>query len=89
MAAGLSDEAFAVRDGLLTRNLGIVPYARIQSVRVVQGPAQRLLGLATVHVDAAGGSGAAAQDRDLTEAWQWAAELTARARAARSARTTP
>jgi putative membrane protein len=85
IGAGLSSEVFAVRDGLLTRNLVIVPYARIQSVRVVRGPVQRLLGLATVHVDAAGGSGAAAQDRDVTEAWDWAAELTARARTARSA----
>ncbi|HEX2770845.1 MAG TPA: PH domain-containing protein [Micromonosporaceae bacterium] len=89
MGAGRSGDVFAVRDGVLTRNLVIVPYARIQSVRVVRGPVQRLLGLATVHVDAAGGSGAAAQDRDLTEAWEWAAELTARARAARSARPTP
>lgn len=89
MGAGLSSEVFAVRDGVVTRNLVIVPYARIQSVRVVRGPVQRLLGLATVHVDAAGGSGAAAQDRDVTEAWEWAADLTARAQAARSPRTTP
>lgn len=60
-----------------------MPYARIQSVRVVQGPAQRRLGLATVHADTAGGSGAAAHDRDLAEAWGLAAELTARAHAAR------
>jgi putative membrane protein len=86
MGAGLSSEVFAVREGLLTRNLVMVPYARIQSVRVVRGPVQRLLGLATVHVDAAGGSGAAAQDRDVAEAWAWAAELTNLARLARSAR---
>jgi putative membrane protein len=89
MGAGLTDEVFAVREGLLTRNLVMVPYARIQSVRVVRGPLQRLLGLATVHVDAAGGSGAAAQDRDVGEAWEWAADLAARARAARSAPRAP
>ncbi|WP_374559645.1 PH domain-containing protein [Micromonospora sp. RHAY321] len=83
LGAGLFDRVFATRSGLLTRQLAIVPYARIQSVRVVQGPVQRRLGLATVHADTAGGSGAAAQDRDLAEAWALAAELTARAHAAR------
>ncbi|MEO3780789.1 PH domain-containing protein [Micromonospora sp. B11E3] len=83
VGAGLDERVFAARSGLLTRQLAIVPYARIQSVRVTQGPAQRRLGLATVHADTAGGSGAAAHDRDLAEAWWLAAELTARARAAR------
>ncbi|MBW4702155.1 PH domain-containing protein [Micromonospora sp. RL09-050-HVF-A] len=86
LGAGLHERVFAVRSGLLTRQLALVPYARIQSVRVVQGPAQRRLRLATVHVDTAGGSGAAAYDRDLAQAWALAAELTARAHAARRAR---
>ncbi|MER5456018.1 PH domain-containing protein [Micromonospora sp. NPDC002389] len=83
LGAGLTDEVFAVRSGLLTRQLTMVPYARFQSVRVVQGPIQRLLGLATVHVDTAGGAGAAAVDRDVADAWALAAELTARGEAAR------
>ncbi|WP_433539267.1 PH domain-containing protein [Micromonospora sp. CA-249363] len=83
LGAGLFDQVFATRSGLLTRQLAIVPYARIQSVRVVQGPVQRRLRLATVYADTAGGSGAAAQDRDLFEAWSLAAELTTRARTAR------
>jgi putative membrane protein len=83
LGAGLAERVFAVRSGLLTRQLAIVPYARIQSVRVVQGPFQRRLGLATVHADTAGGAGAAAVHRDVTEAWALAAELTARSRAAR------
>ncbi|GAA2712273.1 PH domain-containing protein [Micromonospora olivasterospora] len=85
VGAGLDERVFAARSGLLTRQLAIVPYARIQSVRVTQGPVQRRLRLATVHADTAGGSGAAAHDRDLAEAWWLAAELTARARAARLA----
>lgn len=85
LGAGLAEGVFAVRHGLLTRELVVVPYARIQSVRVVQGPLQRWLRLATVHADTAGGTGAAAQDRDLGEAWALAAELSARARSARSA----
>ncbi|MGS2615445.1 PH domain-containing protein [Micromonospora sp. LZ34] len=85
LGAGLHERVFAVRSGLLTRQLAIVPYARIQSVRVVQGPIQRRLRLATVHADTAGGAGAAAHDRDLAEAWALAAELTARAHGARRA----
>jgi putative membrane protein len=83
LGAGLTPEVFVVRHGLLTRQLIAVPYARIQSVRVVQGPLQRRLRLATVHADTAGGTGAAAQDRDVSEARAMAAELTARARVAR------
>ncbi|MET7667973.1 PH domain-containing protein [Micromonospora luteifusca] len=81
--AGLFDQVFVTRSGRLTRQLVIVPYARIQSVRVVQGPLQRRLGLASVHADTAGGSGATAQDRDLAEAWTLAADLNARAHTAR------
>ncbi|GIJ77537.1 PH domain-containing protein [Micromonospora phaseoli] len=83
LGAGLTEQVFVVRSGLLTRRLTIVPYARFQSVRVVQGPVQRLLGLATVHADTAGGSGAAAVDRDIADAWALAAELTTRSQIAR------
>jgi putative membrane protein len=83
IGAGLTDRVFVSRWGLLTRELTIVPYARIQSVRVVQGPWQRRLRLATVYADTAGGPSGAARDRDLHEAWAFAAELTARARLAR------
>ncbi|WP_374709221.1 PH domain-containing protein [Micromonospora sp. AKA38] len=85
VGVGLDERVFVARSGLLTRSVTLVPYARIQSVRVTQGPAQRRLRLATVHADTAGGAGAAAVDRDLADAWELAAELTARAQAARSA----
>ncbi|MEV4118370.1 PH domain-containing protein [Micromonospora sp. NPDC049645] len=84
LGAGLFERVFATRSGRVTRQLVIVPYARIQSVRVVQGPIQRRLGLASVHADTAGGSGATAQDRDLAEAWALAADLTTRAHHART-----
>ena len=51
----------------------------------MQGPRQRWLGLATVHVDTAGSLRAVAHHRDLAEARQLAGELTERARAARAA----
>lgn len=85
LGAGLADGVFAVRSGRLTRRVVLLPYARIQSVRVVRGPVQRRLGLASVHVDAAAGFTAVARDRDVAEAWALAAELTRRARAARAA----
>ena len=87
LGAGLAREVFATRDGLLTRRVVLVPYARIQSVRVVQGPLQRRLRLATVYADTAGHLTPAAADRDLDEAWALAAELAIRARAARGAPT--
>ncbi|GAA1653919.1 PH domain-containing protein [Catellatospora bangladeshensis] len=83
LAAGLTDAGFAAVDGLTTRQLTVVPYARIQSVRVVQGPWQRRLDLATVYVDVAGATPAAAVHRTIAEAFGWAGELTERARAAR------
>ena len=81
--AGLTDHVFVTRWGLLTRELSLVPYARLQSVRVVQGPIQRWLRLATVHADAAGGRSGVARDRDLAEAWMLAEQLATRARRAR------
>jgi putative membrane protein len=83
LGAGLSPEVFITREGWLTRQMSLVPYARLQSVRVVQGPVQRMLGLATVHVDTAGGRSAAARDRDLGDAWVLADQLAVRARLAR------
>jgi putative membrane protein len=85
LGAGLTDEVYAVRDGRITRQLVIVPYARIQSVRVTQGPLQRLLGLASVHADTAGSLTATGHHRALVEAREFAAELTARAARARTA----
>jgi putative membrane protein len=83
----LADVAFVTRDGLLTRQLVVVPYGRIQSVRIRQGPLQRLLRVASVWVDTAGGGLAAvAPHRDVSEAVALAAELAERSRLARAAR---
>lgn len=51
MGAG-ADERFVVsREGWLTRRTHVVPHARVQSLRISQGPWQRRLGLADLHVD--------------------------------------
>jgi putative membrane protein len=83
MGVGLTAEVFVSRWGLLTREMTLVPYARLQSVRVVQGPVQRLFRLATVVADTAGGRSGQARDRDVNEAWALAEQLAGRARLAR------
>lgn len=50
-AHALAGSAVVGREGVLTRRWTAVPYARIQSLRVRQGPLERLLGLASVHID--------------------------------------
>jgi putative membrane protein len=80
----LTGTAFVTRDGLLTRKVTIVPYARIQSVRIRQGPLQRLFRVASVWADTAGGGlEAVALHRDAAEALALATELAERSRAAR------
>lgn len=80
----MHERAFVVRHGLMVNTYIALPYARIQSVRVVQGPIQRMQGLATVRAMTAGGIGhvAHASHRDVREAVAMAAELRERADAA-------
>lgn len=82
--AALNERVFVVRHGVMVNTYTAVPYARIQSVRVVQGRIQRLQGLATVRAMTAGGVGhdAVASHRDAGEAMAMAAELRERADAA-------
>ncbi|GAB3228040.1 hypothetical protein GCM10027447_19730 [Glycomyces halotolerans] len=79
--AGLGDEVFTVRYGLVKTSTIAVPYARIQQVEVTQGPLQRLQRLATVRARIAGSAShdAVAVHRDAAEAVTLAAELRVRA----------
>ncbi|MDQ1627938.1 MAG: putative rane protein [Actinomycetota bacterium] len=54
-AAGADDKVFVARRGRLRRETDVVPHERVQSVRLTQGPIQRRLSLATVHVDTSPG----------------------------------
>lgn len=83
LGVGLTGTVVATRDGWLRPQLVLVPLARIQSVRVVQGRLQRALGLATVHVDTAGALHAVARHRGAAEAYDLAGTLASAARAAR------
>lgn len=61
-----------------------VPLAKVQSIRRVEGPVQRRLRLATVHLDTAGRNiHAAARDRDRLETATLLAQLPAACRQAR------
>jgi putative membrane protein len=79
------DERYAVtRTGRLARVTSWVPLEKVQSLRRVEGPAQRPLRLATVHLDTAGRNvHAALRDLDREESLASLDELTRLARAAR------
>jgi putative membrane protein len=81
---GRTDTCVATTSGRLRRVTCWVPLEKVQSLRHVQGPVQRRLRLASVHVDTAGRAAhATLRDRDVAEAARALAELTDLARAAR------
>lgn len=51
LGAGWDQHTFAIRRGRITRHLSALPHARTQSVRWTQGPWERALNLASMHVD--------------------------------------
>lgn len=74
LAVGWDESTFAIRRGRVTRHLAALPHARTQSVRWTQGPWERALDLASMHVDTTPGpvtvSGlhlASAQAREIAE----------------------
>jgi len=64
----VTDAVFAARHGLLRRSLALVPHAKVQSVRLVQGPWERLWRVADVHVDTGANKTVTARLRDAQEA---------------------
>jgi len=85
----VTDQVFAARSGRITRRIEVAPHARVQSVRVTQGPWERRLGLASVHADLAPGPVSdVARHIDLAAARPLAdaeADLARRGRRGRSA----
>jgi putative membrane protein len=85
---GRSDTCVVTRTGRIRRVTSWVPLAKAQSFRRVQGPFQRRLRLASVHVDTAGRSmHATLRDRDVAEADGALWELVGLGRAARGSPT--
>lgn len=84
----IGPEATYISGGLLRRRLWIVPYAKVQTLAVTSGPLQRMLGLATLRIDTAGGSmsgGPTIADLPTDQAGALAEGLLVRFYAARSA----
>jgi putative membrane protein len=81
---GLTDTVAVSRDGWLRLRQVVVPLERVQSVRILQGPLQRLLRLATVHLDTAGGLNVIGRFRDADEAYRLSEAVRSGLRLARS-----
>jgi putative membrane protein len=82
---GSDDRYLVASRGRICRQTTWVPLEKVQSIRWVQGPLQRRLGLATVHLDVAGRRvSAKIEDRDSSEALEIMSRLPDLARAARS-----
>lgn len=84
-AAGADDVAFVARRGVVCSQTDVVSHLRAQSVRLTAGPRQRLLGVATVHVDSSPGPvQVSANRRDAREARAMVESEAERARRARA-----
>jgi putative membrane protein len=84
LAAGHTDVLVTAVTGRVRRTTTWIPMVKTQSIRRIQGPWQRRLGLASVHLDAAGRRVRAEfRDRSVSEADTLMDELTALSRAAR------
>ncbi|CAL9494985.1 hypothetical protein SUDANB105_03296 [Streptomyces sp. enrichment culture] len=79
----VTDAVFAARRGLLGRSLALVPHAKVQSVRLTQGPWERVWGLADVRVDTGAGHTVTARLRDAEEATRLLQEQAERSRTGR------
>ncbi|MFI8102554.1 PH domain-containing protein [Streptomyces sp. NPDC086023] len=79
----VSPEVFAVRHGRLCRRTELVPHAKVQSVRLTQGPWERARDVADVHVDHGANGTVTARLRGSAEAAGVLAAQAARSRTGR------
>ncbi|MCB0917931.1 MAG: PH domain-containing protein [Actinobacteria bacterium] len=83
LSVGWNDRVFVTERGKYVNRIAVVPHARTQSVRVTQGPWERSLGLASMHVDSPPGPvTVVALYREVAEAQRLAQEQNDRAQAA-------
>ncbi|WP_411103352.1 PH domain-containing protein [Streptomyces sp. cmx-4-9] len=80
----VSPEVFAARRGRLCRRTEIVPHAKVQSVRLAQGPWERARAVADVHVDTGANGTVTARLRGAAEAAELLAAQAARSRTSRA-----
>ncbi|GAA1929802.1 hypothetical protein GCM10009716_41680 [Streptomyces sodiiphilus] len=82
---GVTDTVFVARRGRLRRVHTLVPHAKVQSVRMTQGPWEQRLRLADIHVDHGANGTATARLQDASYA---AGEVSAQADRSRLGRRT-
>jgi putative membrane protein len=82
---GVDARHLVATSGVLTTTTDVSPLAKVQSLRLTQGPYERRLGLASLHVDTAGRRlpGAVVPHRSHAEAAALLDDLAARSQAAR------
>lgn len=86
---GVDDHVAINTEGWLTRKQEIVPHGKTQSARISQGPLQRRLGLADVHIDTTKGPvDWQVSHLDATDARDFVLSQMVRAHRARSSLTT-
>lgn len=83
-AVAVSADVFAAREGLLCRRTEIVPHAKVQSVRLTQGPWARVHGLADVHLDTGADATVTARLRPAAGAAELLDAQAARSRTSRA-----
>ncbi|MEF8888181.1 MAG: PH domain-containing protein [Haloarculaceae archaeon] len=64
----VTEDTFDIASGVLSRREREIPYERVQNVDISENVLQRLLGLAQLRIETAGGSGTEAQLRYVTRA---------------------
>ncbi|WP_308369192.1 MULTISPECIES: PH domain-containing protein [unclassified Streptomyces] len=84
-AMAVSADVFAARHGLLCRRTEIVPHAKVQSVRLTQGPWERARGVADLCVDTGANGTVTARLRATAEAGELLHAQAARSRTSRAA----
>lgn len=90
LAYGADDQVLVTQRGWISRKTSVVLHHKTQSVRVQQGPIQRRLRVANVHVDTPQGpTDAVALHRDVADAALLLEAQTTRAREARRTTSAP
>ncbi|GAA3855927.1 PH domain-containing protein [Streptomyces sedi] len=84
---GATEAVFVARHGRLRRTHTLVPHAKVQSVRLAQGPWERRLDLASIHVDQGANGTATARLLDATRASDEVARQADRSRLGRRTAT--
>jgi putative membrane protein len=85
----LETGALRLEEGVLARKLRVVPFDRIQQVDLVRKPLHRLLGVATLRVETAGGGRGAEVDLDVVAVGEAQALRAGLLRAKAGAAATP